>query len=260
MAIARIATGNQNGSDLPIVLLQGWASENAQDRTTNGMNHSVVSIVVERTIDGSPIYADVYGWNSQYFPVLAVRKADSIFVIGSLKANEKNGKRHYDVDAYFIAASGAGLGIISLRARLDESEALREDAKVDATEEADEPDESLEDECSDEDDPDLRSREHEREPSDDTDRDHTVEIELRPDLNGDRAPIDPSIPVNDRDMPSGYSDSALQRRRATILDRLSFGRMKEDINDRNQRLREHERELSRDMDRDDMDRDYGPTR
>lgn len=122
MAIARIATGNQNGSDLPIVLLQGWASENAQDRTVNGMNHSVVSIVVERTIDGSPIYADVHGWNSQYFPVLAVRKVDSIFVIGSLKANEKNGKRHYDVDAYFIAMSGAGLGRLALGAGLDEQD------------------------------------------------------------------------------------------------------------------------------------------
>ena len=239
MAIARIATGNQNNLDLPIVLLQGWASGDPQDRTVDKINHSVVRVLVERTIDGSLIYADVHGWNSQYLPVLTVHHGNSVFVVGSLTANEKNGKRHYDVDAYFIAASGAGLSNLTIRTELDEQE------------EVDEPDESLEDERSDEDDLDLRSREHEREPSGDMDRDHTVEIELKPDLNGDRAPIDPSIPVNDRDMPSRYYDSALSRRRATILDRLSFGRTKEDINDRNQRLREHER---------DMDRDYGPTR
>jgi hypothetical protein len=56
--------------------------------------------------DGSTTYISVNGWRDRAADVMAVRKGDSILVIGTMKEREYNGKKYFDLDADFICRSG----------------------------------------------------------------------------------------------------------------------------------------------------------
>lgn len=140
MAIGKICDTLCKDTSYPIVLVQGIATSDAEDKPWNEKEHSVVGVHAVTKSDGTVIYVDINGWGNLYDSVLAVHKGDSVLAIGTLKINERGGKKYYNVNASFIAISGAGLCDIApkVEPEADDPEPPCDDAD-DASEELAEP-------------------------------------------------------------------------------------------------------------------------
>ncbi len=128
MAISRICYTFQSGVCYPIVFVQGNATDDAKDKPVNGKKHSVVSVHAITSSDGTTLYVDINGWGDMYPHVLAVRKGDSILVVGSLNSKTYRGKKYYNVSAFFVAKNGVGLTDTS--ADLGDNGRITEDEEV----------------------------------------------------------------------------------------------------------------------------------
>ena len=109
MAIGIIGRTFHKNSSYPVVLVQGKATGDAEDKPLKGKEHSVVGIYVATTSDGTPIYVEINGWGPMYPSVRAVRKGNSILAVGTLTVKDNKGQRYYSINADFITMSGAGL-------------------------------------------------------------------------------------------------------------------------------------------------------
>lgn len=109
MSLTKLGTRCYKGQEHPYYLLCGNATRSAEDKPVNGNNHSVVGIVAVERKDGTTTFVNLNGWREHYYEVISIRKGDVILAAGELKSREYNGKTYYDLDADFVARSGAGL-------------------------------------------------------------------------------------------------------------------------------------------------------
>jgi len=107
--ITKIGTNCHKGQTFAVYLATGNAGRDAEDKPVNGKAHAVFSLPVKENPDGTTMWVNVNGWRSMYASVAAVRKGDSVLVIGQLKKREYNGKDYYDLDADFCAVSGGSV-------------------------------------------------------------------------------------------------------------------------------------------------------
>lgn len=116
MPLIKIGRAYYNGEERTIFLLQGTATRDAEYAPLNGKPHTKVSVAAVSNSDESTTYVTVNGWRDRADQVGAVQKGDSILAVGALKKREYNGRDYYDLDADFVAVSGAGLSDRSRRA------------------------------------------------------------------------------------------------------------------------------------------------
>lgn len=109
MSLTKLGTKYYQGQERPVYLLCGNATRSAEDRPVNGNNHAQVGIAAVERKDGTTTFINLNGWRGNYRDVLSIRKGDCILAVGELKEREYNGKKYYDLDADFVARSGAGL-------------------------------------------------------------------------------------------------------------------------------------------------------
>lgn len=108
MPLFKIGQTVYNGKPQSVYLMQGSATRDAEDKPVNGRDHAVVGVAAAQDSAGNTVYVNLNGWRGSYPHVLAVRKGDSILAVGTLKQREYNGRTYYDLDADFVAKSGAG--------------------------------------------------------------------------------------------------------------------------------------------------------
>lgn len=106
MAFCKLGMNCYNDKPLPVYLLNGNAVRDGEDAPVQGKSHAKVSVAALRHENGDTTFVTVNGWRDRAADVLAVRKGESILVIGPLKEREYNGKKYYDLDADFICRSG----------------------------------------------------------------------------------------------------------------------------------------------------------
>lgn len=110
MPLTKLATAYYNDTEQNIYLLQGNAVRDAEWAPVNDKPHAKVSVAAQSRSDGTTTFITVNGWRGRAAQVAAVRKMDSVLAVGVLKEREYKGNLYYDLDADFIAISGAGLG------------------------------------------------------------------------------------------------------------------------------------------------------
>lgn len=108
MPILKIGANYVNGNEIPIYLVNGNATRDAELAPINGNDHAKVSVAAKDFPDGSTMFVNVNGWRSVAADVGAIRKMDNVLAIGTLKSREYNGKKYYDLDATFVCISGVG--------------------------------------------------------------------------------------------------------------------------------------------------------
>lgn len=108
MAMTKLGQQTYSGNPAPVYLLTGNATRDAESRPVNGKDHTVVGIKATEDKDGNAVYVNLNGWRSTANAVGTILKGDSILAVGTLKTREYNGKTYYDLDADFVAKSGAG--------------------------------------------------------------------------------------------------------------------------------------------------------
>ena len=113
MALCKLGISHYDGNPRPIYLLCGNATADGEDKPINGKSHARVSVAAVRHADNSTTYITVNGWRDRAADILAVRKGESLLVIGPLKEREYNGKKYFDMDAEYISRSGVDGCIIS---------------------------------------------------------------------------------------------------------------------------------------------------
>lgn len=113
MALIKIGKTSYNGAEQPIYLMTGGATRDAEDKPINGKDHCVVGIAASEDAQGKTVYVNLNGWRSAAPFVRAIQKGDSILAVGALKSREHNGNTYWDLDADFVAKSGAGLSTFS---------------------------------------------------------------------------------------------------------------------------------------------------
>lgn len=109
MPLIKIGKAYYNDEERPIYLLQGNATKDAEWAPVNDKPHAKVSVAAQESPDGGTLFVNVNGWRAQADQVARISKRDSILAIGVLKKREYNEKFYYDLDADFVALSGAGL-------------------------------------------------------------------------------------------------------------------------------------------------------
>lgn len=109
MPLIKIGKAYYNDEERPIYLLQGNATKDAEWAPVNDKPHAKVSVAAQESLDGGTLFVNVNGWRAQADQVAKITKRDSILAIGVLRKREYNDKFYYDLDADFVALSGAGL-------------------------------------------------------------------------------------------------------------------------------------------------------
>lgn len=109
MSLTKIGKTYYNGEERPVYLLQGNAVRDGEESPINGTPHAKVSVAAQQREDGSTLFVTVNGWRDRAAQVAAVQKMDSVLAVGVLKKRDYNGKDYLDLDADFIAISGAGI-------------------------------------------------------------------------------------------------------------------------------------------------------
>lgn len=109
MALIKIGKTSYNGTEQPVYLMTGGATRDAEDKPVNGKDHCVVGIAAAEDAQGKTIYVNLNGWRGAAAFVRAIQKGDSILAVGALKSRDYNGNTYWDLDADFVAKSGAGL-------------------------------------------------------------------------------------------------------------------------------------------------------
>lgn len=106
MALHKLGESCYNGTVLPTYLLSGNATRDAEAPPVGTKRPAKVSVAALNHENGDTTYVTVNGWRDRAADVMAVRKGDSLLVIGAFKSREYNGKTYYDMDADFICRSG----------------------------------------------------------------------------------------------------------------------------------------------------------
>lgn len=109
MPLIKIGNAYYNDEERHVFMLQGRATRDAEYAPVNDKPHSKVSIAAKESPDGGVLFVNVNGWRGQAEQVARVSKGDSVLAIGVLRKREYNEKFYYDLDADFVALSGAGL-------------------------------------------------------------------------------------------------------------------------------------------------------
>lgn len=108
MPFIKIGQSTYNNVTVPVMLLQGGATRDAESRPVNGKDHAQVSIAAGEDKEGNPMYITLNGWGSMAQTILRIKKADNILAVGRLKTREYNGNIYNDIDADFVVKHGAG--------------------------------------------------------------------------------------------------------------------------------------------------------
>lgn len=106
MALTKLGMTRVGESMLPVYLLCGNATRDADAPPAGSKRPAKVSVAGINHENGDTTYINVNGWRDRAADVMAVRKGDSILVIGTMKEREYNGKKYFDLDADFICRSG----------------------------------------------------------------------------------------------------------------------------------------------------------
>lgn len=109
MPLTKLGKTYYNDEERTVYLLQGTATKDAEWAPVNDKPHAKVSIAAQTGPDGETIYVNLNGWRDRAEQVAEIAKRDSVLAVGVLKRREYNGKLYYDLDADFVALSGAGL-------------------------------------------------------------------------------------------------------------------------------------------------------
>lgn len=109
MPLIKFGKTYYNGEERAIYILQGNATRDGEECPINDKPHAKVSVAAQGREDGSTLFITVNGWRDRAEQIAAIRKLDSVLAIGVLKKREYNGKDYWDMDADFVAISGAGI-------------------------------------------------------------------------------------------------------------------------------------------------------
>ena len=91
MPFIKIGQSTFNNETSAVMLLQGKATRDAENRPVNGKEHTQVSIAAGEDKSGNELYITLNGWRQNAELVGAIKKNDSILAIGRLKTREYNG-------------------------------------------------------------------------------------------------------------------------------------------------------------------------
>lgn len=108
MPLIKIGKDYYNGRSSDLYLMQGKAMRDAEIKTERGP--AKVSIAAATSEDGSTLFVNLNGWRDRKNEVAGIKKFDSVLAVGALSQREYNGTTHIDMDADFVAISGAGIG------------------------------------------------------------------------------------------------------------------------------------------------------
>lgn len=109
MPLIKIGKTYYNETERAVYLLQGQAVRDAEWAPVNDKPHAKVSVLAQNNAAGDALFVNVNGWRDRADEVAEIAKRDSVLAVGVLKKREYNGKNYYDLDADFVAISGAGL-------------------------------------------------------------------------------------------------------------------------------------------------------
>lgn len=111
MPFIKIGQSTFNNETSAVMLLQGKATRDAENRPVNGKEHTQVSIAAGEDKSGNELYITLNGWRQNAELVGAIKKGDSILAIGRLKTREYNGNIYNDLDADFLIGNAAGINV-----------------------------------------------------------------------------------------------------------------------------------------------------